>query len=69
MTDLTTFHRHRSLGSQSAGIVIAGTRFSTRADAYLVNGIVVAEAAWQERLRAARELHQAVSEIYNEYPV
>ena len=59
----------RGMADLASEIVVAGIRFSKKADAYLVNGIVVAEAAWQQRLRGARELHQAISEIYDQYPV
>ena len=58
-----------SIAGCSPEIVVAGTRFSTKPNTYLVDGIAVGEAAWQERLRGARELHQVVCEIYNLYPV
>jgi hypothetical protein len=53
----------------SPEIVVAGTRFSMNPNTYLVDGIAVDKAAWQERLRGARELHRVVCEIYELYPV
>lgn len=67
MTELSLLRRKYSLSSQSAEVVVAGTRFSTEANTYLVNGTVVSEHVWQERLRGARELQQAVSKICQLY--
>ncbi len=67
------FTKDKSVTSGIAGcspeIVVAGTRFSAKSNTYLINGIVVNKTAWQERLRGTRELHQAICEIYERYPV
>ena len=65
--------RDKSISNNIAGcspeIVVAGTRFGMKPNTYLVSGIAVCEATWQERLRGARELDRVVCEIYERYPV